>query len=92
MYTKWTSHLKTEDEKKRFENSITGSRVVFDRLLSIIDEEEKAIEQSEMDSKAYDNPAWAYKQAFKNGAKAAYRSLKKLVDLDQQVAKEDKPK
>ena len=85
MYTKWTSHLEDPAAKKRFESSIQGSKTVLDRLKTIIEEEEKAIEQSEMDAKAYDNPSWAYKQAFKNGTKAAYRSMKKLVNLDEQV-------
>lgn len=85
MYTKWTSHLTDPAAKKRFESSIQGSKTVLDRLKTVIEEEEKAVEQSELDAKAYDNPSWAYKQAFKNGTKAAYRSIKKLVNLDEQV-------
>ena len=85
MYTKWTSHLIVPEEKKRFESSIVGAKLVLDRLKTLVEEEEKAIEQTELDAKAYENPAWAYKQAFKNGAKAAYRSIKKLVNLDEQV-------
>ncbi len=81
MYTKWTSHLKDQDEKQRFESSVLGSKPVLERLYKIIDEEEQGIEQSELDAKAYDNPAWAYKQAYKNGAKAAYRVIKRTIDL-----------
>lgn len=85
MYTKWTSHLKDPDEKQRFESSVLGSKHVLERLYKIIDEEEQGIEQSELDAKAYDNPAWAYKQAYKNGAKAAYRVIKKTIDLGDQT-------
>lgn len=81
MYTKWTSHLKDPEEKMRFENSVLGSKHVLERLFQIITDEENGIEQSELDAKAYDNPAWAYKQAYKNGAKAAYRVIKKTINV-----------
>jgi hypothetical protein len=88
MYTKWTSHLKNPEEKQRFESAVLSSKLVLKRLYDIIADEENGIEQSELDAKAYDNPAWAYKQAYKNGAKAAYRVIKKTINLDEQVIKE----
>jgi hypothetical protein len=84
MYTKWTQHLKDEEEKARFENTILSSKKVLDRLIQILDEEEQALDRSELDIKSFDHPGWAYKQAFKNGYRSSLGVLKKLIDLDQQ--------
>jgi hypothetical protein len=84
MYTKWTSHLKTDAEKQRFENSVVGARVVLDRLKTIVDERLKEIEKIEED---FNNPNWAYKEASLIGAKKDLRDLRKLINLDEQVIK-----
>lgn len=84
MYTKWTQHLKTDDDKKRFENSVIGCRYVLERLRDIIDEEIKDIEKTEED---FNNPSWAYKEAYSIGAKRKLRDLRKLINLDEQVIK-----
>lgn len=84
MYIGWTKHLKDEEEKKRFENEIQGSRRVLDRLWLLLDEEEHTLDRSELDIKNFDQPNWEYKQAYKNGYRASIRTLKKLIDLDQQ--------
>jgi hypothetical protein len=90
MYTKWTEHLKDDPNAKlRFEAAVQGSKQVLDRLMVLIDEEIKALDQSEMDAKAYDNPSWAYKQAYKNGCRKAFTVLKTYVDLDKQVIRND---
>lgn len=84
MYTKWTSHLKTPDDKKRFENQVTGSKPVLERLITLIDEDLKAIEEAEQD---FDNSSWAYKEAYLIGAKKELRKYRKLINLDEQVIK-----
>lgn len=84
MYTKWTQHLKDPEEKTRFENQVLNSKTVLERLLQILNEEEQALDRSELDIKAFDQPGWAYRQAFKNGYRSCLGVLKKLIDLDQQ--------
>jgi hypothetical protein len=85
MYTKWTSHLRTDDEKKRFENVVISSKPVLERMIKLIDEDLEAIEKSEIIDDF--GPSWAYKQAFKNGAKSRLIAYKKLINLDEQVIK-----
>ena len=84
MYVGWTKHLKTDEEKIRFENEIIGSRRVLERLQQILDEEESNVDRSELDIKTFDQPNWDYRQAYKNGYRASIRTLRKLIDLDQQ--------
>jgi hypothetical protein len=88
MFIGWTQHLKGED-KERFKQSVLGSKHVLDRLKTLIENEEDAIDQTERDPKAYDNPSWAYKQAYKNGMRHGLSTIKQFVDLDKQK-KEDK--
>lgn len=80
MYTGWTAHLK-EDEKESFKGQIRRARHVLERLSNLIDSELKAVDDTERDVKAYDNPAWAYKQAYKNGVRAAYLKMKDFIDI-----------
>jgi len=85
MYTKWTSHLQSEDEKIRFKGTIKGAKPVLDRIKDLMTIEEKALDRTELDPKAYDNTNWPYKQAFKNGYRAGLEVTKKLVDIDNQT-------
>jgi len=85
MYIGWTKHLPTPEDKERFEKSIYGAKQVLDRLKALIEQEERDLDQTELDPKAYDNPSWAYKQAFKNGFRKGLHFTKTLTDLDKQV-------
>lgn len=84
MYTKWTAHLKTEDEKADFKSHIVSAKPVLERVLDLLKEEENGIERSELDLRTYDTPNWAYKQSYKNGYRSALGFVSKLIDLDKQ--------
>lgn len=84
MYVDWTKHLQSKQEKEDFERSVLGSRRVLERLKALIEERETALDRSELDPKSFENPSWAYLQAFKNGSRSAYNTIKRLIDLDQQ--------
>jgi hypothetical protein len=84
MITAWTKHLEDQDAKADFEREIWGSKRILDRLSEILDEGEKSLNRSEIDVRAFDNPNWAYLQAFKNGQRAVFKSIKALITLDQQ--------
>jgi len=86
MYTKWTSHLKTEDEKKRFENSVVGSRLVLERLRDLVDEGLKILEDRET---RFERPNWAYEEASIIGERKALKDMRKLINLDEQVIKNE---
>lgn len=84
MYSKWTSHLDSEDEKQDFRLYVISSKDVLARQKQILDEEELALDRSEISVEQFDSPNWGERQAYKNGYRAALFHLKKLIDLDQQ--------
>lgn len=83
MQIDWTKHLKTEEEIKRFEQTVQSAKPVLDRLKQIILEKEEALGRDEMSLKSFDTPNWEFKQAFKNGIRHANNGFKTLINLDQ---------
>lgn len=79
----WTKNLKTEEEKKRFESSLQGSKIVLDRLSQMLSEEESEVNRSEMSVDVYDSGSWSHKQAHKNGQRSMIRKIQQLINLDQ---------
>ena len=84
MYTAWTNHLKTEQEKERFSTVVYRARHVLDRLKQLIQSDMENSAKAEISIKAYDNANWAYRQAHLNGYKKAMTNILTLVDLDKQ--------
>lgn len=84
MYTRWTSHLNTDEEKESFRREIYSAKGVLERLAQIVNEDEEALDRSETDQRIYDSPNWDYRQAHKNGNRQYMRAVRLLTDLDQQ--------
>jgi len=82
MITAWTKHLKTATEIDEFEKYVKGSRRLLNRLNEILQENINQLVVTELSLKDYDNPSWAYKQAFRNGQKSALNSIQRLINLD----------
>lgn len=87
MISAWTKHIKDEEDKKKFQNSIIGARHVLGRLEELLNEEETASDRSETDIKGYDLPNWEYRQAHRNGYRSAIKIVKTLINLDTQEIK-----
>lgn len=83
MITKWTSHLKSEQEKQQFKNEILSSKNVFKRQQEILDELKEDVEQHELNTKIYDVPNWDYRQADMNGYKRCLKHVSRIINLDQ---------
>jgi len=84
MFIEWTKNLKDQDEKSNFENKVKSSRAVLERLSEIIDDQDRAINTTEISINTFDQPNRALKQAYIQGYKARGNKLKLLIDLDQQ--------
>lgn len=84
MYTEWTKHLKTREEKDIFENKITSAKEVLTRVGELMDERKNSIDSLDLSVKSFDSPNWAYKQAFNNGFRSCLEIVKKYTNLDQQ--------
>lgn len=83
MISAWTKHLKTEEEKSRFKNSVLGSKTVLDRLQDLIKEVEDDVDDIELSTKQYAVPNWEYMQADRNGFRRALKTVSKIITLDQ---------
>ena len=77
IISEWTKNLKTEKEKKEFEDTLRNSHFVLSRLREIIQQRTKDTE-SEAD---YASPSWAYLQAHRNGMKQENRQILKLLEF-----------
>ena len=84
MYSRWTSHLQTDEEKESFKKEIYSAKNVLERLTNMINEDEDLLDRSEADQRIYDVPNWDYRQAHKNGNRQYMRTIRLLTDLDQQ--------
>lgn len=85
MISAWHRHLKTDEEKQQFKNSVLGSKVVLRRLLEITKEIEDDLDRTESNTKIYDMPNWDYRQADMNGFRRALKTVNKIIDLDQEA-------
>lgn len=84
MITQWTSHLTDPKEKENFKRQIRSAKPVLEHLKLMIEDQIKQTESAEIDAKSFDNPSWAYKQAYKLGYKSILSFTKHvLTDLDQ---------
>lgn len=84
MQIAWTKHLKTPEEKAKFQQAVLSARPVLERLREIIEETDKASADALLLMSSYDSPSWAYKAADNVGYRRALRNLKTLTNLDQQ--------
>jgi len=84
MFIDWTKNLKTEEEKKNFENKVWSAKEVLDRQTVLIDERLEHMRKAQHSIKTFDTPNWALKRAFMDGFESCAAINKKLIDLDQQ--------
>lgn len=83
MISAWTKHLPTIEEKERFKNSVLGSKLVLQRLQSLLNEIKEDVDNAELSIKTYDSPNWDHKQAHLNGFKEALKKVNLIINLDQ---------
>lgn len=83
MMPRWTNHLSTEEEKKKFRAYLYGSKSVFERLEAQLQAMEDSVDSKELDERQYDTPSWAARQADINGYRRCLRQWKQFITLDQ---------
>ena len=88
MKIQWTSHLKDEEAKERFQKQILAAKPVLERLDFLLNERQKAIETIETGVEKYIQPGWSAIQAHYNGEKASIKYIKNLINLDQRENKD----
>ena len=82
MKIQWTSNLKTEEEKERFQKQVLAAKPVLARLDNLLNERQKAIDIIDTGVDKYTQPGWDAIQAHYNGEKASIKYIKNLINLD----------
>lgn len=81
MISKWTDHLRDQEEKERFKAEVLASRRVFERLEQMLTEEEANLGEKEISVKAFEVPNWPYLQAYQNGYRKSLSLVRKIINL-----------
>jgi hypothetical protein len=92
MFVDWTKHLPEQQDKIDFEKRLRyNHKEVLNRILQILDEDERSLNRSEVDPKAYEVANWSNLQAHKNGYRAHLNRMKKLIEsVDNQILLDQK--
>lgn len=81
MKTAWTQGL-SDTEASKLVKQLKSSTGVFERLIEIMDRDERALNTQESKSSVYDLPNWDYRQADANGYRRCLREYKQLLTID----------
>jgi len=79
MLRDWTRNLKSDQDIQDFERRLSASKSVLDRLGELVDERMRSMDISERGLSQFENPNWAYRQAFNNGLRSAFNIVKTLI-------------
>lgn len=84
MQVKWTSHLKTNEDKYDFGKIVKSqlNGIVFERLRQIVLEKIESYDKPIKQEQDYDSASWAYKQAHRNGATSALNEILNMIAKD----------
>jgi hypothetical protein len=79
LHAYWTKHLKTPEERTKFEEAVRADVYVLSRLDAILDEMASEIEREELSVTQFERPNWEYQTAYRFGDKARLAKLKALT-------------
>ena len=77
--SKLTRGLQGKD-LEAFERSYQNAHTVVDRISEVLEKEMSSLIKEEDAPERFDNPNWAYHQAYLNGQRKAVRDLIKLLN------------
>lgn len=85
MDINWTAHLSNPEKIEEWKKQILNAKPVLEHLTKMLQKKSNSIERGEASSMSFDNPSWAYKQAYAIGRKAEIRDIIRTIDIDKQV-------
>lgn len=78
----WIKHVQNDSEAKaEFVSTLKGSTIALRRLQEILAEYEADLAAGEIIPGSFENPSWAYKQAFTLGRRAELKRLRDLLSF-----------
>jgi hypothetical protein len=81
MDSRWTKHIRDAGGQSEFLGKIRASTTIRDRLETLLKEELETLTTKSSQEKDFENPSWAYLQAFRNGKISTLRSILDLLDF-----------
>lgn len=75
--SRWTRDI-PEDSKEKFLQALLNDTLVLGKMLSILENEAENLKVQEIREDSFDDPNWAFKQAYLNGQR---NSLRKTIAL-----------
>lgn len=81
MDTRWGRHIQDKAKREEFEKYLLNTQTAFRRLKDLLEEFEKEVDNTEFSITDFDSPAWAAKQAFRNGQRSSIRKVKELLNF-----------
>lgn len=80
--TAWIRHLKDQSKKEEFEAVVRASSTALSRLYDLVTEKEADIYNHETSVAVdFNDPSWAFKQAFRNGQKSSLKEIRQLLEF-----------
>lgn len=73
----WTEGM-SDKEKEEFKELLSRNTIITNRILTLLKKREKLATDKETRETVFDNPNWAYKQAYLNGKVQAIREVMDL--------------
>jgi hypothetical protein len=83
----WTKHLKTDKERKEFEDLLTRNTMIFGRLREIYNNKIKQLDTKDFSEKDFEEANWSDKQANRIGQRKAYHEMLDLIDFTKRIIK-----
>lgn len=85
MNLEWTKHLKTDQEKKDFEDLLKRNTIISRRIREIIEAKVDQLNRQDISDKDFETSDWAYKQAKRIGMRKAYNEIYDLFDFNKRI-------
>lgn len=70
-----------EDDQEQFKKNVLGSKIVLDKAIKILYTYIQGGDKTKLED--FDSPSWAFKQAYQEGRKAAFRQVIDILTLDE---------
>lgn len=80
IHTKWTQHLDAR-ERDEFRKLLEADTLILGRLLVIVEEMEKELDNRDLSIEEYNSPAFPYLKADRNGERRGYNKIKQLLSF-----------
>lgn len=75
---RWLKNINDAKQRQAFEQQILADKQILERLDEILSELAQELETKELGLNQFENPNWAYEQAFRNGQRSSIQLMKTL--------------